>query len=316
MVSFQKNTVADIYHGSHRVKEVWHGTEFVYGYEGWFPDPVLLNDPHLNGVRIKVVVNETNPEDRKVFFTGSFYRARITSIDFGDGTSTTTIPEYHQYENGEYWLVIEGYIQEIRGGDNVQPSGLMLANPLVSSNPATDGRYYFFENRLLTELYIGDDVGLQRLDNGAFTGWSAMTKLRLPNTLEEIGPASFEACTAIEVIDLRNCVNLRRVQEYSFDGLTNLRKVILPENLYLISYTFNYCDNLETVVFLLDDFVQYNDKHIGEVPGVYYWYLSFMDCSEDMTLYVRRGKTDLYDYYQQKLYPAFKEVKETNRSLF
>lgn len=143
-----------------------------------------------------------------------------------------------------------------------------------------------------------------------------MTKMRLPNTLEIIGPMSFEACTAIEVIDLRNCVKLYAVQEYSFDSMINLRKVILPENLNLINYTFNYCDNLETVVFLHDDFVQYNDKHLGEVPGVYWWHLSFMECSEDMTLYVRPKKTSLYDYYQQQVYPAFYEVKETNRVLF
>lgn len=93
----------------------------------------------MNGVRIKVVVNETNPEDRKVFFTGVFYNANITNIDFGDGTSATTVPEYHQYENGEYWLVIEGHIPEIRGGDIPQPSGLNLASSIVSSNLVNDG---------------------------------------------------------------------------------------------------------------------------------------------------------------------------------
>lgn len=292
MVYKSTNKIVDVYHGSDRIKQIIIGQHMVYGNKNFVPKPEYPNDPHLTGVRIKVVVNEPNPEDRKIFFTGEFVNANITNIDFGDGTSATTVPEYHQYENGEYWLVIEGYIQEIRGGDNVQPSGLILANPLVSSNPATDGQYYFFENRLLTELYIGDDVGLQKLDNGAFTGWAAMTKLRLPNTLEEIGPASFEACTAIEVIDLRNCVNLRRVQEYSFDSLTNLRKVILPENLSLINETFNFCDNLETVVFMSNDFVYYNNKIYGGLD----WILSFADCSDNMTLYVREKLINAYDY--------------------
>lgn len=315
MISFGRQEIQKMFYNGQRINYAYYGKQPIYGIKGWCPDPVLPNDPYLNGVRIKVVVNETDPEERKVFFTGQFLDANITNIDFGDGTSSTTIPQYHQYENGEYWLVIEGHIPEIQGGDIPQPSGYILASSIVSSNLVNDGQSIFYENRLFTELYIGDDVGLLKLDGGAFTGWTAMTKMRLPNTLEIIGPMSFEACTAIEVIDLRNCVELKVVQEYSFDSMINLRKVILPENLNLINYTFNYCDNLETVVFLHDDFVQYNDK-FQEGIGVKLWHLSFMDCSEDMTLYVRRGKTDLYDYYQQQVYPAFYEVKETNRGLF
>lgn len=162
-------------------------------------------------------------------------------------------------------------------------------------------------------MYIGDDVGCTKIDFGAFAYYGNFDKIRLPATLETIGTDSFLK-SGLTVVDLRNCVNLKYVGDWAFDEMENLEKVILPENLNYIYNTFNFCENLKTVVFLHPGHVYYQTK-TQEGPTFKIWVTCFGMCSSELALYVLPGYTDDYDN-EQSVFPVFKSIQETNRGIF
>ena len=80
--------------------------------------------------------------------------------------------------------------------------------------------------------------------NGGFNNeaHAALTSVKLPSTLTEIGEGAFRGCTNLSNVDLTECTSLTRISANAFQGDTALTSVTFPTSLkYLGSYAFNNC---------------------------------------------------------------------------
>lgn len=89
-----------------------------------------------------------------------------------------------------------------------------------------------------SELYYF--TGLTKLDDDAFNGCSALTTIRLPKALKEIGARAFNGCTKLNRIDLPDNVSV--IGEEAFADCRALRDFILPEAVTVVEAgTFKNC---------------------------------------------------------------------------
>ena len=164
-----------------------------------------------------------------------------------------------------------------------------LSNLKLPSNITTLGCQTFYGCDSLTEIYIPKtlqvldwpfsnsgvvtaefEYGITTIPDDIFNGASKLKYVEIPETVTEIGSASFKECTALETIKIpetvteigdgvfQGCTSLKEISipdsvtdmgTYIFDGCTSLTKVKLPSVRYNITYdTFRNCKSLTDIV--------------------------------------------------------------------
>ena len=164
-----------------------------------------------------------------------------------------------------------------------------LSNLKLPSNITTLGCQTFYGCDSLTEIYIPKtlqvldwpfsnsgvvtaefEYGITTIPDDIFNGASKLKYVEIPETVTEIGSASFKKCTALETIKIpetvteigdgvfQGCTSLKEISipdsvtdmgTYIFDGCTSLTKVKLPSVRYNITYdTFRNCKSLTDIV--------------------------------------------------------------------
>ena len=83
---------------------------------------------------------------------------------------------------------------------------------------------------------------------GTFENCTALTDVRLPATLERIGPTAFRNCISLKAIEIPESVT--RIDFMAFENCTSLKSVKLPKNLAGMFYhtLFSGCTSLEAIV--------------------------------------------------------------------
>lgn len=89
----------------------------------------------------------------------------------------------------------------------------------------------------------------QKLEEGAFWGYSKLKKIKLPAELEEIPNYAFAGCVSLESITIPN--SIKKIGEYAFFGCSNLKKINLSKTKVteIKKGAFEDCKKLETVIF-------------------------------------------------------------------
>ena len=87
---------------------------------------------------------------------------------------------------------------------------------------------------------------LQRIEENAFLGCSALSDVFFPEDLLYIGKNAFSQCTSLSEIILPESVT--RIDNDAFCGCANLQKVLIPGSVkYVGNSAFSGCSNLNTI---------------------------------------------------------------------
>ena len=146
----------------------------------------------------------------------------------------------------------------------------------------------------LKEIVIPDSVteirsnwGYDRCD-GAFSGCTSLSKVKLSNNLTIIDDRTFSDCTSLAEIDIPDSVT--SIGRFAFSGCTSLSKVDLPKKLTTIEAgTFRDCTSLKEIV-IPDSVTEIRSK--WEYNGCYG---AFSNCTSLESITIGRGVESLGD---------------------
>ena len=172
-----------------------------------------------------------------------------------------------------------------------------------------------FSNNLLEEIVLNE--GLEIID-GSFIN-ARVTSIDFPDSLIEIGMASFKACPYLESVVFPK--NLKKIGEQAFqlnrklkevvfsNSITDIggssfshcpvQKVVIPEGMQaIVEFTFRYCENLEIVV-IGGNITEIGSQTFADCPSLetvvipdsvtYISEDAFANASENMVIYCNEG---------------------------
>lgn len=100
------------------------------------------------------------------------------------------------------------------------------------------------------EVYIPDEIDgyvVYRLDEGAFFSCVSLEKVRLPETLIEIGQSAFHYCTFLKEITIPDGV--KSIMHSAFAYCSSLEEVVVPDSVTEMgNCVFMYCTSLKRAV--------------------------------------------------------------------
>ena len=135
----------------------------------------------------------------------------------------------------------------------------------------------------LTSVTIGNSV--TSIGYSAFSGCSGLTSVTIPNSVTSIGTSAFYGCSGLTSITIPNSVT--SIGSYAFNGCSGLTSVTIGNSVTSIgSYAFD-CENLATVVSLIENPFVINGKSTN-------FRVFSQNTFMNATLYVPTGKKEAY----------------------
>ncbi len=99
----------------------------------------------------------------------------------------------------------------------------------IPANVKTLGRGAFIGCAKLEKVEFKGN-NLKTIEEVMFQDCTALTEVELPTSLEEIGANSFWGCSALEVLDLRDLKDLKKIGRLAMADCKSLQRVYLPAN--------------------------------------------------------------------------------------
>lgn len=100
------------------------------------------------------------------------------------------------------------------------------------------------------EVCIPDEIDgyeVYRIEDSAFYGCTSLEKIRLPETLTEIGANAFHSCVFLQTIDIPE--NVSSIMNYAFAYCSSLKEVEVPDSVEEMGYcVFMNCIALERAI--------------------------------------------------------------------
>ena len=107
---------------------------------------------------------------------------------------------------------------------------------------------YILKNPALIGVEIIDESTEQINIGATFLECTAISEVKIPNTVTVIGRAAFGSCTSLTSITIPNSVTY--IGFGAFGGCSNLTSISIPNSVTTInSRSFYYCQNLESITF-------------------------------------------------------------------
>ena len=94
----------------------------------------------------------------------------------------------------------------------------------------------------MTEFNFGDSK-VTKIGNAALCS-TGITKIKLPDTLKEIGKSTFASSNLKEIE-----VNVKKIKEYTFYNCKDLVKVVLKEGVTTVEKEAFLCPNISTFIW-------------------------------------------------------------------
>ncbi|HOC33032.1 MAG TPA: leucine-rich repeat protein [Ruminococcus flavefaciens] len=229
--------------------EIYNGDTWVVGYTKDLKGDLVIPEK-INGVPVTII-------DDKVFANC----AEITSVTIP--ASILSIGEYafkncekltsvdirsNCTGNGAFTFCPNIEKLTLSSEDNDFEYALFHTNKLSAADYDAD-KYIYDEARSFlipkslktVEITEGTSIGTDE-----FKGMSSLETVILPDSIEDIGWAAFEGCTALKSINLPK--NLTVIGSYAFSGCESLEEIVLPDSLEEICEgAFNGCTSLKTI---------------------------------------------------------------------
>ena len=143
-----------------------------------------------------------------------------------------------------------------------------------------------------TEIYIPDTYcGLPvKGIYGAFEGYENITRVRIPDTVNDIGGSAFKGCKSLKEITLPD--GLAHLGTEAFAGCASLESVTVPETVEEILNAFTGCTNLKSIDIKCKSFRIY--------------YGAFEGCESLESIVISGGVENIYD----RAFKGCKNLKE------
>ena len=135
---------------------------------------------------------------------------------------------------------------------------LCVAQLPAMAQTTQDGFEYLIEGELVTVTgYTGSATELEipaeieglpvtKIGDYAFLGKTAITSIKIPDSVSEIGVGAFYMCTKLAEIDLGQGVET--IGDDAFNSCKSLLSLTLPDSARSIgNWAFKYCEGLKTV---------------------------------------------------------------------
>ena len=189
------------------------------------------------------------------------YQRNLTSVEIPEGV--TTIGRYAFYEcSGLTSINIPDSVTSI--GERAFAYCYNLSN-ITMANVASVGADAFYETAWINNktglLYIGTTLygynghmpdntsivvepGTTEIAGGAFSGYTGLVSIEIPDSVTSIGGSAFYNCSNLRSIDIPNGVTT--ISSWLFENCTSLASVEIPDSVTKIQYgAFYNCTNLE-----------------------------------------------------------------------
>ena len=199
----------------------------------------------------------------------------VTHIRFPEGT--TNIGNYfadvldnnygNKFGNKLKYIYIPKSVKNIYIGAFINKQLLKTIDFEKESDLSYIGKYAF-EGTAIETLHLPDNVECDQkafancknlhtlilpknatyVEDNVFYGCVSLKNVTWPKNLEDIGHYSFMG-TALEVLDLKQCIDLYYISAYAFADCKKLHIIIFPANkdITLKSFAFNNCTALECI---------------------------------------------------------------------
>ena len=165
-----------------------------------------------------------------------------------------------------------------------------MTSVTIPNSVTSIGRYAFEWCSRLTSVTIGNSV--TSIGDFAFYNCKRMTSVTIPNSVTSIGFCAFEKCSGLTSVTIPNSVTI--IGEGAFEDCSGLTSVTIGNSVRSIGDNAFYCENLATVVSLVEN------------PLTITWYTSFpwaghiaiafsQNTFMNGTLYVPKGSKVLYE---------------------
>ena len=117
------------------------------------------------------------------------------------------------------------------------------------TSTTTDVTITGLKNKSLESLNIPEEINsvpVTKIEANAFDTCTAISSVKLPNTVKEIGSKAFNGCSGLKDIRLSN--SLTTIGAAAFENCTSLTSIVLPQGLAMIGdNAFDGCKSLTSI---------------------------------------------------------------------
>ena len=159
-----------------------------------------------------------------------------------------------------------------------------MTSVTIPNSVTSSGKAAFEWCSRLTSVTIGNSV--TSIGNYAFMHCNRLTSVTIGNSVTSIGESAFEHCSGLTSVTIPNSVTT--IGDYAFSGCSGLTSVTIGNSVWSIGAKAFYCENLATVVSLVENALTITWKSPSLPP---FSQSTFMNG----TLYVPKGSKVLYE---------------------
>ena len=168
---------------------------------------------------------------------------------FGTGSKTriyeVEVTNYHPVIDGLAYMIV-GNTANVIGAANTEaiviPDSVKIDGNAYAVGGISNSAFSGFSN--LSSIILPESV--VSIGNSAFSGCSSLTSITIPESVTSIGISAFSGCSRLTAITLPEGVT--SIGEYAFSGCSSLTSITLSESVTSIGeYAFSGCSSLTSV---------------------------------------------------------------------
>jgi len=124
-----------------------------------------------------------------------------------------------------------------------------LTSVTIGNSVTSIGDHAFYYCTRMTSVSIGNSV--TSIGDLAFCNCNRLTSVTIPNSVTSIGNSAFRECSGLTSVTIGNSVT--SIGEWAFKDCSGLTSVTIPNSVTSIGDNAFYCENLTTVVSLIEN---------------------------------------------------------------